>query len=127
MDKQKDIKIKNEIKRLTGIFEEIHEDKKTLISKLIDNAAFMAITLEDLQDRINNDGPIIKSTNGNGFEVISEHPAQKSYNTMINRYTSTINQLTNLLPSDKETSVSQAGDALAAFIAKGKPTGRGSK
>ena len=43
---------------------------------------------------------------------------------MINRYNSTMKQLIDLLPDDKSKNVSKAGDALAKFIADGKPKGR---
>ena len=35
---------------------------------------------------------------GNGFETYSEHPAQKSYNTMIRNYNATLKQLADLAP-----------------------------
>jgi glutaminase len=73
----------------------------------------MAITLQELQDRINEERAIIKTVNGNGFNKITEHPAQKSYNTMINRYTAAIKQLTDLLNSKE---VKTAADELMDFI-----------
>lgn len=123
-EQTKEARIKSEIARLDKIFSNIEENKKKLIKKLIDNAAFMTITLEELQKSINEDGPVITSINGNGFETINEHPAQKSYNQMIAKYTSTIKQLTDLLPDSKEDSVSKAGESLAKFVAQGKPKGR---
>lgn len=96
----KDEKIKAEEKRLNEIFKNLDKDKKAINQKLISNAAFMAVTLEYLQEQINKEGAVVKAINGNGFEVISEHPAQKSYNTMINRYTTVIKQLTDLADSD---------------------------
>lgn len=60
----------------------------------------MAVTLQELQDRINLDGAVIDYINGNGFNTINEHPAQKSYNTLINRYTTVIKQLTDLASKD---------------------------
>ena len=120
----KDTRIKEEIERLNKIFENISENKKTLCSKLIQNAAFMAVTLEDLQETVMKEGAIKEFTNGNGFEIVQEHPAQKSYNTMINRYASVIRQLQELLPDKKEDTVINAGESLAAFVAKGKPGGK---
>lgn len=119
MEKQE--RINKELQILKKIFKDIPEDKKRLAANLIQNAAFMTITLQDLQEQINNEGAILTSINGNGFEVTSEHPAQKSYNTMINRYSSVIKQLNELLPDSKTDTVMKAGEALAAFVAKGKP------
>ena len=117
-------RINNEIKRLNVIYDELDDNKKRLAEKLIQNASFMAATLEDLQDAVNREGAVFTSVNGNGFDVTQEHPAQKSYNNMINRYNSTMKQLIDLLPDDKSNNVNKAGDALAKFIADGKPKGR---
>lgn len=123
-NKSKKSLIKKEKARLEKIFNGIAPDKKILCEKLIGNAAFMAITLELLQEDINLNGPVITGINGNGFEVTSENPAQKSYNTMINRYGAVIKQLEELLPDDKTNARESAGEALAAFVAKGKPGGK---
>ena len=64
---------------------------------------------------------IITAKNGNGFETVQENPAQKRYNTMITRYCSTIKQLQDLLPNSREDNINKAGEALAAFVTKGKP------
>lgn len=96
----KEEQIKEEEKRLLKIFINLDKDKKAINQKLISNAAFMAVTLQELQDRINKDGAVINYVNGNGFDTINEHPAQKSYNTMINRYTTVIKQLTDLVSKD---------------------------
>ena len=41
-----------------------------------------------------------KKKNGNGFNVTQEHPAQKSYNTMIGKYTAVIAKLDEMLPEE---------------------------
>lgn len=122
MDQKEEKKLKKEIAKLNRIFKNIGEDKKKLCENLIKNAAFMAITLEELQNDINENGPIGTYINGNGFKVSQETPAQKSYNAMINRYTAVIKTLVDLLPDDKTETANKAGEALAAFIAKGKPS-----
>ena len=119
-----DKRIKSEISKLNKIFKNISEDKKKLCQNLIRNAAFMAVTLEDLQEIIREEGPIKTLTNGNGFDTIQEHPAQKSYTAMITRYSSIIKQLQDLLPDNKAEDINKAGEALAKFVAKGKPGGK---
>lgn len=123
MDIEKEKLIKKEKSRLKRIFKDISEDKKKLCEPLMQNAAFMVVTLEELQKSIADEGAVIKAVNGNGFMTTQENPAQKSYNTMINRYTVIIKQLQDLLPDDKVDTVNKAGEALAAFVAKGKPGG----
>ena len=116
----KDRRISKEIRKLKKIFERIPENKQELVERLIENAAFMTVTLEDLQEKVRSEGPVVEITNGNGFRTTSEHPAQKSYNTMIARYAGVIKQLTDLLPDAEADRASKAGEELAAFIAKGK-------
>lgn len=95
---KKEAKIKKEIKKLNNLYASIPENKKELVQGLIENAAFMKVTLEELQLKVNEEGTVITSKNGNGFDVTQEHPAQKSYNTMINRYTAVMSKLAELLP-----------------------------
>ena len=119
-----DKRISAEIKKLNSIFKNISEDKKKLCKRLIENAAYMAVTLEDLQNIVREEGAVKTVINGNGFDTLQEHPAQKSYNTMINRYSSVIKQLQDLLPDSKQDAENNAGETLSAFVAKGKPGGR---
>lgn len=121
MKLDKDKQIKKELVKLTKIFANIPQSKKDLVETLIQNAAFMAATLAELQEIINEEGPVITSTNGNGFDVTQEHPAQRSYVGMMAKYTTVINQLSALLPDAKAESVGKAGESLAKFVAKGKP------
>lgn len=114
-------RIKAEKDKLNKIFADIPENKKKLCAKLIENAAFMAVTLEDLQEIVNEEGAIITAKNGNGFDITQEHPAQKSYVGMLAKYSSVINQLHNLLPDQKSESVAKAGENLAKLVVGGKP------
>jgi len=91
-----------ELTKLQALFATIPENKKKLCEKLIQNAAFMAETLEELQATVKKEGAVVTIVNGNGFEVQQENPAQKSYNTMINRYSTIIRQLSDMLPVESE-------------------------
>jgi len=105
MTAKKDLSIDGQIKaeelRLNRIIKNIDPAKKSVNKKLVSNAAFMAVTLQQLQQQVNREGAVITSVNGNGFETTMEHPAQRSYNTMINRYTAVIKQLTDLVNKDQ--------------------------
>lgn len=109
----KDTAIKKEIEKLNKIFKDIPEDKKSLCEGLIKNAAFMFVTLEELQEEVNANGAMIAYTSGNGFDTIKDNPAQKAYTTMISRYSAIIDQLNKLLPSDKDK---QNNDELMEFL-----------
>lgn len=109
----KTLEIKKEEKKLNTIFKDIPEDKKSLCEGLIKNAAFMYVTLEELQKEINENGAMIKYQSGNGFDTIRDNPAQKAYTTMISRYTGIIDQLNKMLPSEK---IMQNNDELLDFL-----------
>ena len=119
MDKDK--AIQKEKQKLRQIFKEIPEDKKDLVEGLIENAAFMRVTLEILAKDIAENGPVITAVNGNGFEVTRENPAQKSYTSMVQKYSGVIEQLNKMLPSTRASEVAKAGDLLKEFIKAGKP------
>ena len=118
---KKDTAIKREIKKLNRILTDIPEDKKEMVEGLVQNAAFMAVTLRELQADITENGAVITVQTGNGYETTKDNPAQKAYTTMVARYAAIIDQLDGFLPSTKAKEVSKAGDLLKAFIASGKP------
>lgn len=100
MDKEK--LIKKEIAQLNKIFADIPSDQAKMVEGLIQNAAFMRITLEELQREVIENGAVIQCQSGNGFDTIKDNPAQKAYTTMVARYTQIINQLQTFLPKQVE-------------------------
>ena len=107
---QKQRRINKEKNKLIKLFEEIPENQKKLCEKLIDNAAYMAVTLEDLQQIVTEEGAVIKKKNGNGFIVTQEHPAQKTYTALVKTYATTVKQLSEILPEQ------QVDSKLMAFL-----------
>ncbi|WP_062513960.1 hypothetical protein [Halobacillus sp. KGW1] len=93
-------KIDEEKKKLLELFKDISEEKKKVAERLIERVAFMTITLEILEDDIQRKGPTYKFTQGSQSMYV-ENPAQRSYNTMINRYTSAVEKLFNILPKEE--------------------------
>ena len=71
----------------------------------------MEKTLKKLQKIIREEGAIIKTKNGNGFEVTVENPAVKSYNTTLRNYNGTLKHLVDLCPEG-----SGEDDEFLAFI-----------
>ena len=120
-EKTKENRIKREKNKIKKILVDVPESKLKLNEKLIENVAFMAVTLEDLQKKINEEGSVIVAKNGNGFDVTQEHPAQKAYVAMMAKFTPAMSQLMSLLPDNKTDSVAKAGEKLARFVANGRP------
>lgn len=96
------------------IFKNVEKDKKTFVEKLCKEAVFMELTLMELQKKIEEDGAVIETTNGNGFKVKQENPATKSYNTMIRNYNGIMKTLVEQVPEGAEA------DELMLFLGNGK-------
>lgn len=79
----------------------VGENHRELAKKLYKRICFMDKTLNELEKQVKEEGAIITTTNGNGFDVMGEHPAQKSYNTMIGRYNAMVKSLADLIPSER--------------------------
>lgn len=97
--KKKEELIVEEAESWAEILNELSPKKKEAARRLVERVAFMTVTLAILEDEINTKGPTIKFENGSQKMVV-ENPSQKSYNTMINRYTSACEKLFALLPDD---------------------------
>ena len=112
MEKEKLKRIKHEKNKLNRIFKNIDEKRRKTVERLIDNAAFMAATLEDLQEDINQNGVISEYQNGENQWGTKKSPEVEVYNTMLKNYTSVIKQLTDLLPPEE----GKEDDGFDAFI-----------
>lgn len=95
----KDELIKKEIKRLNQVYADLEGKKKQVAEGLIEEAAFMRVTLGQLKEMIDENGPIDEMPQGD-YSILREHPAVKTYNTMIQRFTTVIKQLSELLPKE---------------------------
>lgn len=100
-NKTKDARIKKEITKLNKQFAGL--DKKTLdtVQSLVRNAAFMAVTLDDLQETLNREGLVSEYQNGENQWGTKKSPEAELYNTMIKNHMSIIKQLTELLPKQE--------------------------
>jgi hypothetical protein len=96
---EKDKLIKKEITRLNRILKDIDKNKKASAEGLIQEAAFMRATLQELKEQINRNGVVDEMPQGD-YTILRESPAVKTYNTMIQRYTTVCKELFNLLPKE---------------------------
>ena len=101
-----------ELQKLKKIFKDIEPGKQKTVEKLIANAAFMAESLDELQDTIREKGFVEEYHNGANQSGIKKCSEVEIYNTMIKNYSSIIKQLVDLLPNDSKNS----GDELLDFI-----------
>jgi hypothetical protein len=100
-EKTKEQRIKSEKTRLRGIFKDLDENKKKLVTPLIEKAAFMSIELDDLQAQIEQDGWTSEYKNGENQYGTKKSPEAETYIALSKNYAAIIKQLTELVPAAK--------------------------
>lgn len=99
--KSKEQRIKDEKKRLKEIFKELEENKRNLVTPLIEKAAFMSIELDDLQETIEREGWTSEYKNGENQYGTKKSPEAETYIALSKNYAAVIKQLTELVPAAK--------------------------
>ena len=93
-------RISTEEQRLTEIYAAIEIKKKKTITGIIRRAAFMRISLEDLESELNIYGFTEYFSQGDQEPYQRERPIARIYSAMNSGYQKIIKQLTDLLPKD---------------------------
>lgn len=106
--------INKEIKRLTGIIEELDGNKKALAIGPIRDVAFMRVTMEKLKDNVNREDIIVEMDQG-GYSIEVINRSLKQYNDMIPKYNSTMQLLINLFPKEV---IAAMDDGFESFVMK---------
>lgn len=120
-DKQRKTKIKKEQKRLQDIFKNLDTNKKKGVEKLIEDAAFMAVTLEETRQIIARDGIVETYQNGANQTGVKKSSAVEVYDKMVNTYSRVVKQLIDLIPErvvidPKEDEEDDPAEELLAFV-----------
>lgn len=89
-----------ELKKLLDL---VDENRRPIAENIFKRLKFVDKTLTDLEKQIKKEGAVITFTNGNGFETVSEHPAQKSYNTMLGRYNALVKTFLDIIPEGQKS------------------------
>ena len=112
----KETLISTEFDRLLNIFKDIPKDRNELCTNLMQNAAFMVISLRELQDDLRVNGWIEEYQNGENQSGRKPSSASQVYNKLISNYNNIIKQLVGLLPDDKQESVKATVDPMMEFF-----------
>lgn len=96
--------------KLKKSLNEVPENQQPIAIALYDELVFINKTLISLRKIIEKEGVLDLFQNGSQ-EYYREHPALKSYNTTLSRYSNIIKQLIEIIPSSE-----QASDELLDFI-----------
>lgn len=100
-EETKESKIKKEIARLNKIFCDLDKNKLGAVESLIKNAAFMAVSLDELQEIINEEGYVSEYQNGANQYGTKQNDAVKTHIAMTKNHSSIIKQLAELAPPEK--------------------------
>lgn len=104
VEKTKEERIKKELNRLKRIYRMLTPNKLAIVTPLLENAAFMKVTLEDLQTIINDNGCSDEYKNGaNQFGKKASADLQ-AYNSLIKNYNTVSDRLEKLLPPEQRKS-----------------------
>lgn len=94
-----------EIARLKRVFKDLDKNKLQTVESLIKNAAFMAVSLEELQEIINAEGYVVEYQNGENQKGTKQSDAVKTHIAMTKNHAAIIKQLTDLVPPEKKKKV----------------------
>lgn len=94
----KEEQITAEVERISALFESADANKKALVTPLIENAAFMRVTLDEMQAIINRDGVIDHYTNGKNQGGAKASAAVQGYNSLVKNYAAVVKTLLGLVP-----------------------------
>lgn len=101
-DQQK--RIARELKKLHSLFSALPANEKKFIEPLLRNAAFMAVTLEDLAAEISEEGVVDEYQNGaNQFGKKASATIQ-AYNSTMKTYHNLMDKLRDRLPKEQRKS-----------------------
>ena len=93
--------IEKEKRRLKGIFKDLEDGKKKLVTPLIEKAAFMSIELDELQLQIESNGWTSEYQNGANQFGTKKSPEAETYIALTKNYAAIIKQLVELVPAAK--------------------------
>ena len=121
MDDTLNARIKKEQRRIAKLYKNLTKDRLEITKKLIERAAYMLVSLEEMEEKIASDGLVVEMPQGQ-YTIERAHPLLQQYNAMVKNYNATIKQLNESLPP---VEAEQAGQALMMFATK--PTQAGKK
>lgn len=95
-------RIEKEERRLKRLFKEVDESKKKLVFSTIADVAFMAITMEDLREKIIRDGTTSNYKNGENQYGTKQSPDAQLYLQMSQKHTQAMKILMDCLPKTEK-------------------------
>ena len=100
----KETRIKKEKARLTELFADLEPNKKATCSALIDRAAFITVSLEDLEKLLNETGWVEYYQNGETQSGYKKAAAADCHISLTKNLNAIIKQLLELVPAAQKRS-----------------------
>ena len=100
-EQPKEQKVNAEKRRLRSIFKELEENKRKLVTPIIEKAAFMSVELDALQEIIEQDGWTSEYKNGENQYGTKRSPEADTYIALSKNYAAVIKQLVDIVPEAK--------------------------
>lgn len=113
---EREKKIKQEINKIKKLYKDFGKDKVKVLEGLINQAAFLKVSLEETKEDIIKNG--LTELFEQGEQCFNrERPEVKIYSTFMQRYSNVMKQLIDLLPVEVKK---EETDALIDFVKKGR-------
>lgn len=94
--------IKEEIERLNILFKDLDDNKKNIAIPLIEQIAFLTISIKELQFTINQKGYVETYQNGANQYGVKKSAEVDIHNNMSKLYVAAFKQLIDILPACEE-------------------------
>ena len=101
-DKEK--RIRKESRRLLEIFQGLEPNKLKAVDALIARAAFITVSLQDLEDELNTSGWTETYTNGRNQEGVKKAAAAEAHISLTKNLNAIMKQLLELVPPEQKAS-----------------------
>ena len=113
----KDARIKAEKQRLESIYAKLDSQKKLVAAGLIERAAYLKATVEDLERDLDENGYTEMFTQSEKTDPYERRrPAADLYVNTSGLYQKCIKQLTDLLPKENTEKNREASDGFEVFV-----------
>lgn len=100
----KEKKIRKETKRLQKVFEGLEPNKLETVNALIDRAAYITVSLQELEEQLNRDGWVEEYNNGRLQSGLKKSAAAEVHISLTKNLNAIMKQLLDLVPPAQKES-----------------------
>ena len=105
-------------RELEEVFADLSDEQKKIAGDLIAQAAFLSVTLEDLNEQISAEGCVESYTNGKNQGGRKISSAAKAYTNLIGKYSAITSKLLQLAPAGRGAKRETPEDKLREYQEK---------